>query len=115
MDVNIETQDNRARESAGFESNILSVKRDMSPVQVSKRSEAELQIRLLEEFPFSDYVYCSRRRSSVTQRSIPMLSNLSRKFKPNGTSLVIKFDSWEFVTGAYACPSPSTPNLIVMV
>ena len=115
MDVNIETQDNRARESGGFESNVLSVKRYMSPVKVSKRSEAELEIRLLEEFPFSDYFYCSSGRYSVTQRSMPMLSNLSREFKPNGTSLVIKFDSWKFVTGAYACPSPWTPNLIILV
>ena len=93
MNVDIETQDNRARGSVGFNSKILSVKRHMSPVKVPKRSEAELKIRLLEEFPFSDYFYCSRRRSSITQRSMPMLSNLSREFKPNGMSLVIKFDS----------------------
>ena len=44
-----------------------------------------------------------------------MFSNLSREFRPNGTSLVITFDSWKFLREHTLVPHLRRPNLIVHV
>ena len=49
------------------------------------------------------------------ERFMPMLSNLSREFKPNGKSVVIKIDSWKFVQEHTVVPRLRPQNLIVLV